>query len=173
MAEDSVDPVVRDVTARYPVIDPEVEGVVDRVAAINKHLARALETTLTRQALNHGEYKLLVRIATRADGRPLSAGQLSRGLMLSSGAMTNRLDRLEVGGLIRRIRDDRDRRGVLVELTAAGRRTIDRAVEEQAGREAEALGALSQADLASLNRLLRKALIALEADGGATGHDAA
>lgn len=162
MVEDSVDAVVRDVTARYPVIDPEVEGVVDRVAAIDKRLAHALDETLRRQELTHGEYKLLVRLATHPEPRPLSAGQLSRGLMLSSGAMTNRLDRLESAGLIRRVRDDRDRRGVLVELTDDGRDTIDRAVEEQAGREAAALVGLSATELASLNRLLRKALAGLE-----------
>src|SRR3954468_2660847 len=139
---DSVDFCIADIGSRYSVIDPEVEGVVDRVAAINKHVSRAFEDTLAGHGLSHGEYKLLLRLATRSGDNRMSAGDLSRALMLSSGAMTNRLDRMEKAGLVRRVPDPRDRRGVLVEMTAAGRKQIDASVTEQAAKESDVLRAL-------------------------------
>jgi DNA-binding MarR family transcriptional regulator len=82
--------------------------------------------------------------------------------MLSSGAMTNRLDQLEKAELIQRLRDPKDRRGVHVQLTAKGRATIDAAVTEQAAKEIDVLSVLSKRELASLNQLLRKVLSSLE-----------
>jgi DNA-binding MarR family transcriptional regulator len=159
---DSVDECLADFTVRFPQIDPDVEGLVDRVAAIDKHVSRAFEQTLARHGLNHGEYKLLLRLRTVATGGQLSAGDLSRSLMLSSGGLTNRLDRLESAGLVRRVRDPRDRRGVLVELTAQGETRIDQAVGEQAARERDVASALTRSQLRDVNRLLRIALLSLE-----------
>lgn len=160
--DDSVDFCIGDITSRYAEIHPEVEGVVDRMAAIDKHISRAFDETLAGHGLNHGEYKLLLRLATRAEDNRMSAGDLSRALLLSSGAVTNRLDRLEAAGMVRRIPDPRDRRGVLVELTADGAQVIDEAVTEQAAKEIDVLSALSARELTSLNTLLRKVLGSLE-----------
>jgi DNA-binding MarR family transcriptional regulator len=169
---DSVDFCTADITSRYDEIHPEVEGVVDRVSSINKHVNRAFDETLAHRGINHGEYKLLLRLATRAADKGMSAGDLGRLLMLSSGAMTNRLDRLEKAGLIRRVPDPRDRRSVLVELTEAGAHAIDNAVIEQAAKEIDVLSVLSAKELTQLNNLLRKVLSSLEAqpaDDTATG----
>jgi DNA-binding MarR family transcriptional regulator len=94
----------------------------------------------------------------------MSAGDLSRALLLSSGAMTNRVDRLETAGLVRRVPDPKDRRGVLVELTERGVELIEGAVTEQAAKEADVLGVLSPKDLGALNDLLRKVLSSLEGE---------
>jgi DNA-binding MarR family transcriptional regulator len=163
---DSVDFCIGDITSRYAVIEPEVEGVVDRIATINKHLSAAFEETLAGHGLSHGEYKLLLRLATRSADNRMSAGDLSRALMLSSGAMTNRLDRLESAGLVRRVADPRDRRGVLVELTDIGKKTIDEAVTEQAAKEIDVLSVLKPRELTNLNLLLRKVLVSLESEAG-------
>jgi DNA-binding MarR family transcriptional regulator len=160
---DSVDFCITDVASHYDAIDPEVEGVVDRVNAINKQVGRAFDETLADHGLSYGEYKLLLRLVTRTDDNRMSAGELSRSLLLSSGAMTNRLDQLEKADLIRRVRDPKDRRGVQVELTAKGRTIIDAAVTEQAAKEIDVLNVLSPRELASLNQLLRKVLTSLEA----------
>ena len=162
-AGDSVDFCITDIASKYAAIDPEVEGVVDRMGAINKHIGRAFEETLAGHGLSHGEYKLLLRLVTRTEDNRLSAGELSRMLMLSSGAMTNRLDQLEKAELIRRVRDPNDRRGVHVELTDKGRKTIDHAVTEQAAKEIDVLSALNPRELTTLNQLLRKVLTSLEA----------
>ena len=162
MSSDSVDFCIGDITSRYAEIDPEVEGAISRLSSINKHVNREFEDTLAGHGLNQGEYRLLLRLATRAADNRMSAGELSRALMLSSGAMTNRLDRLETAGLVRRVPDPRDRRGVMVELTDEGRRQIDAAVVEQAAKEIDVLSALSARELTSLNQLLRKVLSSLE-----------
>jgi DNA-binding MarR family transcriptional regulator len=159
---DSVDFCIADVASHYAAIDPAVEGVVDRVAAINKHIGRAFEETLADHGLSYGEYKLLLRLVTRTDDNRMSAGELSKSLMLSSGAMTNRLDQLEKSDLIRRVRDPKDRRGVHVELTPKGRTTIDQAVTEQAAKEIDVLGVLTPRELTTLNQLLRQVLGSLE-----------
>src|SRR3954454_17694764 len=159
---DSVDFCTVDIASRYPQIDPEVEGVVGRLSAINKHLSRSFDDTVASHGLNHGEYRLRLRLTTRSDDNRMTAGELSRALMLSSGAMTNRLDRLEKAGLVCRLPDPRDRRGVLIELTDVGKKTIDEAVTEQAAKEIDVLGVLKPRELSSLNLLLRKVLVSLE-----------
>lgn len=161
---DSVDFCIADIASKYDVIDPQVEGVVDRVTAISKHLGRGFEETLSDHGLNYGEYKMLLRLATRTDDNRMSAGELSRALLLSSGAMTNRLDQLEKAALIRRVADPKDRRAVHVELTDKGKATIDDAVAEQAKKEIDILSVLSPRDLTTLNQLLRTVLTSLEAD---------
>src|SRR5437763_16354534 len=100
---DSIDFCTVDIASRYPQINPDVEGVVGRLSAINKHISRAFDETLASHGLNHGEYRLLLRLTTRSEDNRMTAGELGRALMLSSGAMTNRLDRLEAGGMIERI----------------------------------------------------------------------
>lgn len=161
-ATDSVDACTAAVLSRYPEIHPEVEGVVDRMSAIGKHISRIFEDTLAHHGLTHGEYKVLMQLATAPDHSRLSAGDLSRALMLSSGGMTSRLDKLERAGLIRRLPDPADRRGVLVELTDKGAQVSDRAVAEQAHKEIDVLSALSPRELTHLNDLLRKVLVSLE-----------
>ena len=163
MDGDSVDFCITDIASKYDAIDPVVEGVVDRVTTISKHLGRGFEETLADHGLNYGEYRLLLRLATRTEDNRMSAGELSRALLLSSGAMTNRLDQLEKSELIRRVPDPKDRRGVHVELTAKGRAAIDAAVTEQAAKEIDTLSVLSARELSSLNGLLRKVLTSLEA----------
>jgi len=162
-ASDSVDFCTVDIASRYAQIDPEVEGVVGRLSAINKHISRTFDETLARHGLNHGEYRLLLRLTTRSDDNRMTAGELGRALLLSSGAMTNRIDRLEAAGMVERVRDPRDRRGVLVALTDKGKTTIDGAVTEQAAKEIDVMSVLPGTELKQLNKLLRRVLASLEA----------
>jgi DNA-binding MarR family transcriptional regulator len=157
-----VDFCTSDILGRYPSIDPDVEGIVDRLSVIQKHASRIFEKTLSGCGLNHGEYRLLLRLATRTGTNKMSAGRLSQLLMLSSGAMTNRLDRMEAAGLIRRVPDPKDRRGVLVEMTEKGERILDEAVLASAREDAAMVSELSAKEKAQLNELLRKILEPLE-----------
>ena len=92
----------------------------------------------------------------------LSPTRLFKGLMLSSAGMTSRLDRLERRSLIRRVRDPADRRGVLIEITAQGRRMVDEAVAANTTAERELLAGLSTRETEALSRLLRKLLSVVE-----------
>src|SRR3954453_11722173 len=159
---DSVDNCTTDILSSYPSIDPDVEGIVDRRSTIQKHAGKIFEKALARCDLNHGEYRMLLRLATRTDDRKMSAGRLSQMLMLSSGAMTNRLDRMEKAGLVRRVPDPDDRRGVLVEMTDKGEKVLDQAVLSSAKEDAQMVSALSAKEKTQLNQLLRKILEELE-----------
>ena len=96
-------------------------------------------------------------------GPQLSPGALTKRLELSSGAMTNRLDRLEQAGLVRRLPDPDDRRGLQVELTDEGRRTYRESVAAQAAKESVIASALSAEEQGQLNALLRRLMLAFEA----------
>ena len=92
-----------------------------------------------------------------------SPGQLADDMHLSSGAMTNRLDRMEEAGLIRRLPDPTDRRGTLIEPTEEGHAAWDKTVGAQAVREALIAGTLTQAEREELHRLLRRLMGAFPA----------
>ena len=83
--------------------------------------------------------------------------------MLSTGAMTNRLDRMEAAKLIRRVPDPADRRGVLVEMTDKGGKVLDQAVLASAHEDADIVNVLNAKEKKQLNQLLRKVLENLEA----------
>lgn len=137
-------------------VDVEVEGIVDRINGIRRRLHRMLDETLAEFGLSDGEWKLLTHL--QLDGPPhrKSVGQLAKWVELSSGAMTNRIDRLEEAGFVRRVPDPDDRRGVLVELTDAGRRAWEESVSAQAAKESLVAAALSAEEKQQLNALLRR-----------------
>jgi DNA-binding MarR family transcriptional regulator len=144
-------------------LDLEVEGIVDRIAGINRRVHNALKETLVEYALTPEDWHVLSRLRLRKEGRTSSPGALARDLELSSGAMTSRLDRLEELGLIRRLRDAEDRRGVVVELTGEGREAWDAAAAIQGRKEAFFASALTHEEQVQLNSLLRKIMRAFEA----------
>ena len=137
-------------------VDLEVEGIVDRVNGLQRRLHRMLDETLADFDLSVGEWKALTHL--QLDGPPhrKSPGRLAKWAELSSGAMTNRLDRLEEAGLVRRVPDPDDRRGVLVELTDAGARAWEQSVSAQAEKESLIAAALSAKEKQQLNALLRR-----------------
>jgi DNA-binding MarR family transcriptional regulator len=91
----------------------------------------------------------------------LSPTRLYEAAMISSGGMTNRLDRLERAGLIERRPDPSDRRGKLIALTTAGRRVIDGTIARHVANEEQLLSVLSTAEQERLNALLRKLIAGL------------
>jgi DNA-binding MarR family transcriptional regulator len=113
--------------------------------------------------LRAGEFDVLATL--RRAGKPysLTPTQLYRSMMLSSGAMTNRLDHLEERGLVRRSPDPDDRLGVLITLTANGFDLIEAAVEAHLAGEEQLLGLLSREDRGHLAATLRALLASMEA----------
>jgi DNA-binding MarR family transcriptional regulator len=111
--------------------------------------------------LKPGEFDVLA--ALRMSGAPfeLSPTALFRILCLSSGAMTNRLDRLESRGLVQRRPDPEDRRAIVVGLTPAGREIVDRTVVDMLAGGAKLLAGLSAEEQTTLANLLRKLLVSL------------
>jgi len=145
-----------------PNLDPEVEGIVDRMNGLNRRIRRRLNEVIAEHGLTYEEWDVLG--ALRQAGPPFrrSAGLLAKRTDLSSGAMTNRLDRLEKAGLVRRLSDPDDRRGVLIELTDEGEKKWVATAKVQASYENLIGAALNKREKEQLNSLLRRLMLEFE-----------
>jgi DNA-binding MarR family transcriptional regulator len=169
---DHVDRFLESIRERLPMLDPEVEGIVDRIGGLQRRFKRAMDETLDEFNLDWAEYKLLGLLTREGEVYRSSPGKLARIMELSSGAMTNRLDRLEEAGLVRRLPDPDDRRGILVELTPEGKRVYEDAIGVQGRKESLVASALSVPEKKQLNGLLRRLMIEFErAEGGPPPED--
>jgi DNA-binding MarR family transcriptional regulator len=144
-------------------VDPLVEGITDRVAVVNRRLMLRSKETLDGHGITWRDWQVLTNLLLAGE-TPVSPSDLSSLLMVTTGAMTNVLDRLEEAGLIRRVRNPADRRSVIVEATDAGSALWHAAVNELGEREAEVVGALTRREQEQLSRLLRKLLAAFPDD---------
>lgn len=161
---DEVDDIVELWRQVIPDLDPATEGIVDRIQWLDKKLNKTMEETLAEAGigLELGEWKTLSHLRRAGEPYRLSAGKLSKRSQLSTGAMTNRLDRLEEAGFVRRLADPDDRRAVLVELTPKGRKIWDETTGVQARKEALIASALSDKEKEQLNALLRRLMLAFD-----------
>ena len=114
-----------------------------------------------KAGLQSGEFDVLATLRRSGDPYMLSPTSLYEAMMISSGGMTNRLDRLERAGLIERRPDPNDRRGKLIALTAAGRRVIDETLTRHVANEERLMSVLSTAEQEKLNALLKKLITGL------------
>ena len=167
---DNVDRMLEIWKVELPELDLATEGIVERIQKLNRYLDRAMNETLAEFSLNRGEWHLLG--ALRRSGPPYrrSPGQLAEDMGLSSGAMTNRLDRLESAGLVRRLPDPTDRRSLQDELTDAGWQSWQDSVGAQARKEAMVAAALDPGEKEQLNDLLRRLMLAFKELGGPLPH---
>jgi DNA-binding MarR family transcriptional regulator len=162
--EDSIDRLLAKIAEAGVVdIDLDVEGIVDRIGKINSRMKKAQKATLREHDLTPEEWGVMTTLRLGKNACRSSPGDLASDLELSSGAMTSRLDRLEQAGLVRRLPDPEDRRGVVVELTDKGREAWDLAANVQGRREAFFARALTKPEQKQLNTLLRKLLLSLDA----------
>jgi DNA-binding MarR family transcriptional regulator len=141
-----------------PDLDYEVEGIVDRISSLDKRLRRSFEDTLAEHGLTRPEWQVLRSLHLHGV-ESCSPGDLCAELDLSSGAMTNRLDRLERAGLVRRHPDPQDRRGIRIELTEKGASAWIESTNAGAIKEAHIAGALTKPEQRQLNGLLRKLML--------------
>jgi len=159
---DHIDSWLEEIAPRLPSsVDLEVEGIVDRIHGLDWRIRKMLEETLDEQGMSHGDWKVLSSLRWAETGRR-SAGELARRAELTSGTMTTRLDHLEREGLVRRTRDPGDRRSVIVELTAKGRRKVEQTVGVQGEKEKLLAAALTPKEMEQLNGLLRKVMVSVE-----------
>ena len=156
---DEVDRLVAEWNRERPDLDVSASHTLTRITRLALLQAMSFTPVFARYGLTWGEH--LVLAALRRAGPPfrLTPTVLFCGLLLSSGAMTNRLDRLEETGLVRRLPDPNDRRGRLVELTAKGRRVVDKAVVDHIADEERLIAPLTRSERQQLAVLLRKLLL--------------
>lgn len=156
MEPDEVDELVLAWRRERTDLDLAPVEVFSRISRLSRLLDRARRDAFIGQALEPWEFDVLA--ALRRAGRPyrLSPGQLLRETMVTSGTMTNRIDRLSERGLVERSPDPNDRRGVLVGLTAAGKSSVDGAFESLLDSERDLLGELSATERRQLATLLKR-----------------
>ena len=160
--EDTTDRVLSGWEETRPDLAVGALQVTARLSRIGPLLARRQDDVFGRFGLSRGEVGALS--ALRISGSPyrLSPTRLAKGLMLSSAGVTSRIDRLERRGLVRRLDDPDDRRGVIIELTDEGRDVVDGAVAALAISDRQLVDRLDPAEVVQLEDLLRKVLALLE-----------
>lgn len=158
MKKDAVDDILNQWSEERPELETDSLGVVIRITSLSRAFLRRATDALTPLGLELFEYDVLS--ALRRQGKPyaLPATGLAKATGLSSGAMTNRIDKLESRCFVDRKADKNDRRAVIVSLTAQGKRAIDSAIRlrlEAADESLQGLSARERGELASLLRKVR------------------
>lgn len=159
---DAVEWILRQWAEERPDLDVSAMGVFGRLSRAARLLDRSLARTFARYGLNGGEFDVLAALRRAGGSHGLTPTELYRSMMLSSAAMTNRLDRLEGRGLVVRVPDPRDRRGVRISLTANGLDLVEDAVTAHVEGEEVLLGGLNQEERERLAGLLGKLLLSME-----------
>lgn len=156
MKTDAVDDILDQWSEERPELETDSLGVVIRVTSLSRAFLRQATDALSPLDLELFEYDVLS--ALRRQGQPyaLPATGLARETGLSSGAMTNRIDKLESRGYVTRKADKNDRRAVIVSLTSEGKQAIDDAIQLRLDAADESLQGLTDRECNDLARLLRK-----------------
>ena len=162
MTDDQIDEVLGSWRSTRPSIDTGPLEVTGRLSRIGPLLGRRQEAVFSHFGVNRGEVGALSALRVSGPPHRLSPTRLGRGLMLSSAGVTSRIDRLERRGLVRRLPDPDDRRGVIVELSDEGGRLVDEAVAAVAESDRQLLARLDADEIAQLQALLKKLLASLE-----------
>ena len=164
---DEVDDLVAGWRSERPDLDLAPLQVLSRVSRLARHLDRARRTAFAAHGLEAWEFDVLSALRRQGPPYQLSPGSLLHATLVTSGTMTNRIDRLAEGGLVRRLPDPQDKRGVLVELTLRGQSVADAALTDLLAQERDLLAGLDASQRDLLASLLRMLLSPFDAD--ATG----
>lgn len=160
---DEVDRIVDAWVRERPDLDFSPLEVLSRVDRLSRHLDRARREAFRRSDLDAWEWDVLSALRRAGEPFQLSPKQLLQQTLVSSGTMTNRIDRLVARRLVRRESDPDDGRSILVCLTPDGRTRVDAAITRLVDAEAALLGRVSRADRERLAGLLRKLSLGFDA----------
>ncbi len=138
--------------------------VFSRVTRLSRHLDRMRRRVFAEHGLELWEFDVLTALRRAGEPFQLSPGTLLREMLVTSGTMTNRVDRLAARGFVTRLPDPGDRRGVLVQLTSSGIGAVDAAFDGLIFRERELLSDLREADRRRLVDLLRSMVAPFDED---------
>lgn len=159
MAErDRIDDLVAQWAVQRPDLDTDVMAVVGRLLAVGELIGRRLDRWAAEYGLDRGQGDVVFTLRRAGPPYRLSPSRLAASLLVTSGTMTHRLDRLEQRKLITRVANPSDRRGTDVQLTEEGVRLADEAVARHVANEEELLAPLSAREREQLVRITRKLL---------------
>ncbi|MGV9666848.1 MarR family winged helix-turn-helix transcriptional regulator [Nocardia niigatensis] len=153
---DAVDQITAAWRQQRPDVDTSPMEIFGRLARLGRIVDRELSDFFRTQGLERWEFDVLATLRRAGNESGLSAGALNKAAMITSGAITNRIDRLTAKGWVERVPDPKDRRAIQVHLTDSGRALIDRILPLHMENEQRLLADLSPADREALIPLLRK-----------------
>ena len=159
--EDAVDLILQQWARERPDLDCSPMGVIGRISQLQREVHLAQRATFARHGLDAPSFDVLAALRRAGPPYQLTPTALMRTALVTSGAITQRLDRLEERGLITRERSDADGRAVVVTLTAAGRAALDAALPDHLETERRLLAGLPEAERTQLTELLRLFLVTL------------
>ena len=168
MERDQVDEIVAQWGRERPDVDVSGMAIIGRISRLHRAIGPQLDRVFAAHDLESWEFDVLATLRRHGPPFQLTPGRLLESTMVTSGAMTNRLDRLEQRGLVTRSKSPSDGRQVLVTLTDSGRRLVDVAVVDHAANELELLETLDAGQQAQLIGLLRQLQHGLDARSRAT-----
>ncbi|GAB3068126.1 MarR family transcriptional regulator TamR [Intrasporangium mesophilum] len=166
---DDVDEIVAAWRRERPDLDVSPLEVLSRVSRLARRLDLARGSAFSEHLLEGWAFDVLSALRRAGEPYELSPGQLVQQTLVTSGTMTNRVDRLERNGFVERRPDPGDRRGVLVRLSPAGRDIVDAAMADLIEQEKSLLSELSPAERTQLATLLRRMLVPLESRRDSAG----
>lgn len=158
MENDHVDMILEQWKRERPDLNAFPMGIIGRISRLDYYFSHHLQTVFDKYDLQSGEFDLLAALRRSGNTYAVNPSDLYKTLMITSGGLTNRIDRLERAGLITRVPDPKDRRGTLIQLTDKGLLLIDEAIQGHVENETELLAALSPSEQKALSDLLRKLL---------------
>lgn len=161
-AQDAVDKIVAQWHRELPDLELESMALYGRIHRISQKLGARLHELRARQGLGPNEFDVLASIRRSGEPFTLSPKEIAATLMLSSGGLTGRLDKLEAAGFVERLPDPADRRGLKIRMTARGREVIEEAVRTGVDLQLETLEVLTEKERAQLGALLRKLHLGFE-----------
>lgn len=160
MAGDGVDRILEQWAHERPELDTEAMGIFGRIYRVARASGDAMEATYGRFGITRADFDVLATLRRSGEPFALTPSALTGALMLTSGGITGRVDRLERAGLVARSPSPTDRRALLVTLTPAGREVVDKAVVAGLETQRSFLAALPPARRRELDGLLRDLLAA-------------
>ncbi len=162
MKKDNVDKIIDQWALELPDLDASPMAVWGRLKRTVKYSERRLAENFSLYQLNSGEFDVLATLRRSGGEFKLKPTDLYQSLMITSGAITNRIDTLEKKDLVKRVHDSEDRRTIYVQLTNTGYELISQAVISHTQTEESLLKGLTKEELAQLDQLLKKLLSSLE-----------
>lgn len=158
---DHVDEILDHWARNKPEVDATPMAVIGRISRASRLAEREVNRFFAENDLQSWEFDVLASLRRIGPPYRLGAGALGRAVMISSAALTNRIDRMVARGLVDRAVDQDSRRNVVISLTGKGLATVDAVAAGHYANEARVLSALSERERAELARILRKLLVGL------------
>ncbi len=155
MDNDHVDEILAQWNRERPDVDVSGMAIIGRIARLHQVVRPRLNAVFAKHGLESFEFDVLATLLRNGPPHQLTPGELLESMMITSGAMTNRITRLEERGFVKRRKSSTDGRQVLVTLTAKGRRKVDAALVDHAANELAIVDALDQRQREQLVDLLR------------------